>query len=154
MKLKSLLPSIGLAGALAFAPDVSGASRGIRNNNPGNIVKSSIQWKGAVGNDGSFVKFASPEDGIRAMAKIIRVYESKYNLTTIRQIISRWAPPTENQTEKYIDFVSKKMNKKPDEKLNLQLNSELATLLSAIIQFENGSVPYSKETIIKGIEKL
>ena len=151
MKLKSLLP-LGLAATLATSA-IGGEPRGIRNNNPGNIRKSSIQWNGATGDDGAFVKFASPEDGIRAMARVLKVYKNKYNLNTIRGIISRWAPPSENKTEEYISFVSKKLGKKPDEVINIDDNKELAKLVTAIIQKEVGKVPYDDATILRGISK-
>lgn len=151
MKLKSLLP-IGLAGALAFG-SAAGEPRGIKNNNPGNIRKSSIQWKGAVGDDGAFVKFSSPEDGIRAMARILRVYDSKYKINTIRGIVNRWAPPSENDTGAYIDFVSKKLGKKPDEPLSIGSDADLAKLITVIIEREIGKVPYDDETILRGVKK-
>ena len=46
-------------------------ARGIRNNNPGNIRKSAIQWRGetpaALKQDPDFEEFIAPEWGIRAM---------------------------------------------------------------------------------------
>jgi len=152
MKLKSLLP-LGLAGALATGA-FAGEPRGIRNNNPGNIRKSSIEWKGASGNDGTFVKFATPEDGIRAIARVLKVYDSKYKINTPAGIIGRWAPSSENFTDKYIDFVAKKLNKKPTERIDVNNDNELAKIIKAIIEYENGKVPYDDATILRGIKKL
>ncbi|UZT50085.1 internal (core) protein [Enterobacter phage 01_vB_Eclo_IJM] len=45
------------------------ATRGIRNNNIGNIRVSKDQWEGATGDDGSFVTFDTPDSGVRALAK-------------------------------------------------------------------------------------
>jgi hypothetical protein len=147
------MAALGLGAAMLVSPgNFAGQSRGLRNNNPGNIKKSTIQWKGAVGDDGTFVKFATPEDGIRALARIIMVYNEKYNLYTIEQIISRWAPPSENNTKKYIDFVSNKMGKRPKDKIDFKNHGDFAKLIMAIIQFENGKLPYSKDTIVQGIE--
>ena len=151
MKLKLLL-SLGLAISLVTSA-VGGEVRGIRNNNPGNIRKSNIQWKGAIGDDGVFVKFASPEYGIRAMARILRVYNNKYKINTVRGIISRWAPTSENRTDDYVAFVSKKIGKKPDEPIDINNKQELAKLITAIIQKEVGRVPYNHVTILRGIEK-
>jgi hypothetical protein len=150
MKLISLLP-IALAGSLAVG-SLAGESRGIQNNNPGNIRTNFIDWKGAIGHDGAFVKFATPEDGIRAIARILRVYDSK-GINTPATIIERWAPPSENKTDKYVTFVAKKLNKKVDEKISIDNNQTLALLVSAIIEYENGSLPYSNETIMRGITK-
>ena len=50
------------------------ATRGIRNNNPGNIRVSKDQWEGMTGDDGAFVIFDSPESGVRALAKNLQSY--------------------------------------------------------------------------------
>ena len=54
---------------------------------------------------GSFVRFSSIEFGLRAAFVLLRTYSAKYHANCIRDIISRWAPPTENDTEKYIKNV-------------------------------------------------
>ena len=99
-------------------------SRGIRNNNPLNIRLSSDKWQGQInpsgngnvngnGNnsspkgDAEFVQFYSMEYGWRAAFVILcRTYYGKYGLKTIRDIVSRWAPAKENNTEAYIRHVS------------------------------------------------
>ncbi len=80
------------------------------NNNPLNIRKvPGTHWKGETlpsiqGGDGggSFVRFESIEWGIRAAFVLLRTYSAKYHANCIRDIISRWAPPTENDTKRYI----------------------------------------------------
>lgn len=146
---RQLLPKVvGILGMVLIS-----AQAGIDNNNPGNIRTNSIRWNGSIPSQGPFVHFSTPEDGIRAMARILRVYSTKYKLTTIRGIVTRWAPPIENDTQAYIRFVSKKLDKKPDEKLNIGSDVELAKLITAIIHQENGRVPYDEETILRGIRK-
>ena len=54
---------------------------------------------------GSFVRFESIEYGIRAAFVLLRTYSIKYKANCIQDIISRWAPPSENDTEKYIKNV-------------------------------------------------
>ena len=99
-------------------------SRGIRNNNPLNIRRSKDKWQGQVnpsgngningnGNNSSpmgeseFCQFYSMEYGWRAAFVILcRTYYGKYGLKTIRDIVSRWAPAKENNTEAYIRHVS------------------------------------------------
>ena len=88
---------------------------GERNNNPLNIRKvPGTHWKGELpqstpplGGDGGglFVRFETIEFGIRAAFVLLRTYSAKYDANCIRDIISRWAPPTENDTEKYIKNV-------------------------------------------------
>jgi len=92
---------------------------GERNNNPLNIRKvPGTHWRGEVealpppkGGGGSwsgegaavaFVRFQSIEYGLRAAFCILRTYRDKYKLVCIEDIITRWAPPTENDTRKYI----------------------------------------------------
>ena len=79
---------------------------GERNNNPLNIrrVKGTF-WKGEVVSpirDKEFVEFCSLEHGIRAAFCLLRTYRDKYKLVCIEDIISRWAPPSENDTPAYI----------------------------------------------------
>lgn len=82
-------------------------SRGLRNNNPGNIRCGSSRWLGlsSLQNDSEFCQFDSLMFGVRALLIVLRSYYNKYNCNTIRKVISRYAPSTENNTEKYIKFV-------------------------------------------------
>ena len=94
--------------------------RGIRNNNPLNIRLSSDKWQGQVNvnvndndnnsslkGEGAFCQFYSMEYGWRAAFVILcRTYYGKYGLKTIRDLVSRWAPAKENNTEAYIRHVS------------------------------------------------
>lgn len=91
---------------IARSTGVNPVPRGIRNNNPLNIRKGS-SWQGLrdFPTDKSFCEFTSMEYGFRAAFKIMRTYYSKYHLKTLRGIISRWAPPSENDTKRYIAFV-------------------------------------------------
>ena len=46
--------------------------------------------------------------GVRALLVTLRTYVVKHHLHTVREIITRWAPPSDrNNTEKYIEFVEK-----------------------------------------------
>lgn len=81
-------------------------SLGIRNNNPLNIrYNPRNNWVGQVGENKGFCVFSSMAYGFRASYKLITSYISKgYN--TIEKIVTRWAPPTENDTEAYIRYIS------------------------------------------------
>lgn len=129
--------------------------RGIRNNNPGNIRWGS-DWKGLKKDgkqqDPSFCVFETPEYGIRALAKLLRNYQRLYVLNTPRKIISRYAPPTENETVSYIDSVSRQLNITPDTPVDLSEDGVLMVFIKAIIRHENGIQPYSNETLLKGIQ--
>ena len=82
--------------------------RGIRNNNPLNIRLSKDRWQGqrppstSPEGEKAFCVFESMAYGWRAAFVILcRTYYNKYKLRTIRAIITRWAPPKENNTEAY-----------------------------------------------------
>ena len=128
------------------------AARGIRNNNPGNI-RHGEKWEGLSDKqtDSSFCVFVSPEYGIRALAKVLLTYYKKYQLNTVKKIISRYAPPNENETESYIKSVANQLGVASDEVIDLSSVAVLAVLLRAIIRHENGEQPYSDEQILKGI---
>ena len=96
--------------------------RNIRNNNPLNIRRSKDKWQGldAKQSDSLFFKFESMEMGWRAAFIILtKTYYHKYRLFTIRRIISRWAPPAENDTEAYVKRVSDLTGIDPDEPLGI-----------------------------------
>ena len=86
-------------------------TRGIRNNNPLNIRHSSDQWQGArvEQTDPFFVQFTSMAYGYRAAWKVLESYWNQFHRSkqpyTVSNIISRWAPPTENDTQNYIRTV-------------------------------------------------
>lgn len=127
--------------------------RGIRNNNPGNIERTGDQWQGmaAEQTDSRYVAFTEPKYGFRAMTRILRNYQRR-GLTSIRTIISTWAPDFENHTESYITFVAKALDISPDTDLNLE--QSLPALLKAISAFENGQAyanHYSDSVIRQGI---
>ena len=56
---------------------------------------------------GPFVRFSSLSYGLRAAFCILRTYRNKYKAVCIEDIITRWAPPTENDTRRYILDVCK-----------------------------------------------
>ena len=127
-------------------------ARGIRNNNSGNI-RHGEKWEGLSDKqtDSSFCIFVSPEYGIRALAKVLLTYYKKYQLNTVKKIISRYAPPNENETESYIKSVANQLGVASDEVIDLSSVAVLVVLLRAIIRHENGEQPYSDEQILKGI---
>ena len=97
--------------------------RGLRNNNPLNIRLSSDRWQGQVlpqrgSGEGAFCVFESMAYGWRAAFVILcKTYYGKYKLKTIRALITRWAPPKENNTEAYIRRVTDYAGIGPDKVL-------------------------------------
>ena len=122
--------------------------RGIRNNNPGNIERGGDNWKGMIGDDGRFLQFASPEEGIRAIVRTLDTYQTKHGLSTIDQIVHRWAPPSENNSKAYVDDVAAEVGIGPNDTIAPE---HIPLLVKAIIKHENGKQPYSDDQISAGI---
>lgn len=93
--------------------------RGIRNNNPLNIRKGS-KWKGErpIQGDPAFEEFETMQMGIRAGLKLIRNHITGFNgsrpkRNTIQKLISVWAPPSENNTNSYVETVANLVGRYP-----------------------------------------
>jgi hypothetical protein len=118
-------------------------SRGLRNNNPGNIRKSKDQWKGlrTRQTDSQFFQFESMAYGYRALMTILRNYQRKYGLRTVSDVIRRWAPPSENNTNAYICAVCRELQIPVTDGVELDLEDKrtLTALASAISKVENGT---------------
>lgn len=127
-------------------------TRGLRNNNPGNIRISSAPWQGkiALNTDGSFEQFDTPENGIRAIAKVLQSYHAR-GINTIESIIRTWAPPSENNTEAYIASVANSTGLGRSRMLVYPV--DLYAIVSAIIKHENGFNPYTPDVIAAGIAR-
>ncbi|QID21042.1 DNA ejectosome component [Escherichia phage RDN8.1] len=127
------------------------ATRGIRNNNPGNIRVSKDQWEGMTGDDGAFVTFDSPESGVRALGKNLLSY-GRQGYDSIEKIINRWAPPNENDTQAYIDSVVAATGIPATQSLDLSNPDTLSSLAQAISFHETGS-RYDPEVYQQGVAR-
>ena len=128
-------------------------TRGERNNNPLNIRRIrrvvGTNWKGEIVapiEDKQFVQFASLSWGLRAAFCILRTYRDKYQAVCIEDIITRWAPPTENDTRKYICNVCRLTGFGGKERLT---EKDWPRLVGAMAFIESGLL-LSPETINKG----
>ncbi|HCO8698359.1 TPA: hypothetical protein OB864_004029, partial [Escherichia coli] len=130
----------------------SDRTRGIRNNNPGNLEYSKTNpWVGQTGDDGRFAKFETPEHGIRALGRNLMSYQ-RQGIDTVSEIINRWAPPTDkNDTMSYIKAVCEQLGVSADEPLDASNPDILKALCAAIIHHENGSQPYSDQQLTSGV---
>jgi hypothetical protein len=81
----------------------------IKGNNPLNIRRGKTLWKGEITplpiEGECFCHFESVEWGLRAAFCLLRTYATKYRLNCVKDIITRWAPPKENDTTSYIRHV-------------------------------------------------
>lgn len=113
--------------------------RGIRNNNPLNI-RIGNSWQGKVENptDKTFEQFTQMEYGLRAGFYLLRRYISRYHLNTISDIIKRWAPANENNTENYIKRVSLEVGLSPYEPIRFEDKEAMCKIVNAMVFVENG----------------
>ena len=126
-------------------------SRGLRNNNPLNIRRNSTQWQGlaAVQSDSAFFQFIAPEWGYRAAIKTLQNYRRLHGLTTVEQMVSRWAPASENNTTGYIAAVCMRTGLSREHKVDVNKESEMCSIVEAMSFVENG-VPANSEAVHKG----
>ena len=115
------------------------ATRGIRNNNPLNIRRGS-RWVGlsAEQPDPKFCTFTAPVFGLRAAFIILRRYIEVYHLRTIAQMISRWAPKSENKTEQYIKYVCDVTQIPKDATIDTHEKMRLCAIVAAMSAYECG----------------
>ena len=115
--------------------------RGIRNNNPLNIVQTKDKWQGLrePQYDKRFCEFIDMAHGYRAAFVILKNYIKKHGWVTIEQIVSHWAPKNENDTAVYIFAVCNFMDVKKDHVMDFKNMPDMLMLASAMTVVENGS---------------
>ena len=141
--------------------------RGIRNNNPGNLDNTN-PWQGLIANpaESRFATFKDPTWGVRALAVTLITYHDKRKakdgsrIDTIREVIERWAPPSENDTEAYVQAVAKAVGVSPDMEIDLHQYEIMRPTVEAIIRHENGKGPlrtdntwYNIDVIDEGLRR-
>lgn len=112
----------------------------MRTYNAGNL-EASQKWAGDTGerygtND-RFTVFDSPEMGLRALFRDIQTKVGKGY--TLDQLMEVYAPMSENPTDKYTDYVKKKVGKN---KIGME---DVDNIVKGIVEFENMS--YGKDWI-------
>lgn len=138
-------------------------TRGERNNNSGNIsYVPSFSYQGQLGIEvvppgetyrPRFARFDTPQNGVRALCVLLKVYYQRHGCDTVTKVISRWAPGNENNTGAYVATVSKEMGVRPDEIILLSQHPVMVRLAAAIIRQENGRVPYPPSMIEEAAEE-
>lgn len=115
--------------------------RGLRNNNPGNLIRTNNAWQGKISysqsTDEKFEQFENVHFGIRAMLKDL-INDINKGKNTVKSLISEYAPRTENNTDAYIASVAKTLGVSPTQRLT-EINSAFLLKLSrAILKVELG----------------
>jgi hypothetical protein len=116
-------------------------TRGLKNNNPGNIRFDGTRWQGEVtpSRDRSFKTFESAAWGYRAMFVVLNTYQRKYGLDTIAKMIARWAPPCENDTAAYVAAVAHWSAVDADCRVTTTNRDMMVPIVAAMSRMENGT---------------
>ena len=128
-------------------------SRGLSNNNPGNIRRAKVRYRGErqPSRDPEFKQFETLAWGYRAIFVLLDTYRRRYGFDTLRGMISRWAPPSENHTDNYIRAVASDTGIDPDEALDTRDARTMIPVAAAISRVENGVAADFRE-VTKGWE--
>lgn len=116
-------------------------SRGLRNNNPGNIRRSKVTYLGEVNpsQDPAFKQFASRAWGYRAIFVLLDTYRRRHGIDTLEGMIARWAPPAENPTQAYVRAVAQQTGLNPGQAVDTADPQTMIPLAAAIARVENGT---------------
>ncbi|CAO3446631.1 hypothetical protein [Azospirillum argentinense] len=122
-------------------------ARPFRDNTP-KILRRGDDWLGlsATQTDTTFCQFDSPLYGLRALMRVLLNDRRKTDphgrrIVTIRQAISRLAPPSENDTAAYVNTVARRLGVDPDAPLDWGYAETLTGMARAIVTHENGRAP-------------
>lgn len=121
-----------------------------------------MRWQGQAADqssDARFVVFDAPKWGIRAIARILITYQDQRRapdgsrIDSVGEIIARWAPPGENDTNAYAQQVALALGKAVNEEtVDVYDYPTMRALVTAIIRHENGEQPYDDATIDAGLK--
>lgn len=117
-------------------------ARGARNNNPLNIRRSTSNWYGLKPAsecvDAEFCEFSELIWGVRAALKLLRSYVKLGKCATLRDVIFRWAPPTENNSRVYLNYVIRQTSIPGDRELDIDDMDRLIAIVRSMARFESG----------------
>lgn len=78
------------------------------------------------------------QHGIRAALVNARTIIRRNPQCTVEHLVSVWAPPSENNTSAYLDFVCREALVAPRQKLCFRNKETMCRILFAMAQMENG----------------
>lgn len=141
LDLGSMDALLGLGFSSSGSTSGSYSGSGYEINNPGNIEYSaSNPWLGQIGRSGRWAVFSDVKYGVRAMGKLLETYYTRYGLQTIAGLVTRYAPPGENDTATYIRNVAAWSGLGANTVLRLD---QLPLVVSAMLRMESGPHSFS-----------
>lgn len=129
-------------------------ARGIRNNNPLNIVHvpaNKFNGLATPPDDGRFCVFTSAIYGIRAAVIILIAYRDRHGCVMLADFIKRWAPHTENNVDAYGSHVSQRSGIGLNQTFDPHNYDQCSRVVAAMIWHENGKQPYTSAEIDKAL---
>lgn len=125
-------------------------TRGLKNNNPGNIVLDGRVWLGEVvpSSDKRFKQFKTRAYGYRAIFVNLAAY-IRNGHNTIEKIITRWAPAFENNTASYIAHIAAMAGIPKNRVISTSDHVALIEITKAISKIENG-IPALEVEVMEG----
>lgn len=114
----------------------------IRSNNPGAMMPG-----------GKLAQYKTPQEGLAAIDGNLKSYGEK-GINTIAGVISRWAPPSANNTASYIAMVSRHLGIPADQKIDLSNPYTRHLLSGAITLQENGNRTVFKQAAPGGVKSV
>lgn len=118
-----------------------------RFNNPGNL-RWAEGYETSNTKSGKFAVFPTLDEGVLAATKQLQIYGQR-GKNTVRDIVSKWAPSNENNTEEYIRHVVRSTKFNENEKLNLNDPYVLAKLISAMASKEGAGSRVTEDRVIQ-----
>lgn len=104
----------------------TGAPIGIRNNNPGNLMPG-----------GSNAQYPDMQTGLTKLDANLQSY-GKQGINTLSGVISKWAPPNENDTASYIKDAATRLGIDPNQPIDLANPLQRQAISTVIALHENG----------------
>lgn len=126
-------------------------TRGYRNCNPLNMRQDKDAWRGEVkpSRDAAFKQFETMEWGYRAAFKLLDNYRRLHGCRYLSDFISRWAPPSENDTRRYIDAVAERTRLSDVSVIDTRDEITMRRIVSAMSFVENG-IEADREQVKRG----
>ena len=148
-KIKNAFSSGDITPVDSTPADVKAKGRTIadRFNNPGNL-RAAPGYETSNTKSGNFAVFPTLDEGVLAATKQLQIYGQR-GTNTVRDIVSKWAPSNENNTEEYIRHVVRSTKFNENEKLNLNDPYVLAKLISAMASKEGAGSRVTEDRVIQ-----
>jgi hypothetical protein len=83
--------------------------------------------------------------GYRAMFVLLDSYRKRYGLKSLGEMLTRYAPPTENHTALYIESVCDMTGIKADTELDTHSKRVMIPIVAAMSRIENGRIANLQE---------